>query len=184
MNRWKRLAYYLVINVFVSACTVWTVLSIWERTHPEFAGELPAFSSNETPDPSTILATLSADPTQPRSTAGNVPVAVNPTAAAGAVTIDNIFGTSDLETEKVRIRCTGAEQVNLTGWTLRDEDMNIYTFPQITIFATAQLDIFTAAGEDKPQSIYWGLLEPIWTHGETASLYDAAGNLVATFTVP
>ncbi len=34
MTRWKRLLYYLLINIAVSACTVWVVLSLWERTHP------------------------------------------------------------------------------------------------------------------------------------------------------
>ena len=35
MRHWKRLFYYLIINVLVSACTVLAVLTIWERTHPE-----------------------------------------------------------------------------------------------------------------------------------------------------
>ncbi len=33
--RWKRLFYYLIINVLVSACTVLTVLYAWERWRPE-----------------------------------------------------------------------------------------------------------------------------------------------------
>ncbi|MFQ5615125.1 MAG: LysM peptidoglycan-binding domain-containing protein [Anaerolineales bacterium] len=33
MNRWKRLAYYLLINVGVSACTILTVLFVWERVN-------------------------------------------------------------------------------------------------------------------------------------------------------
>ena len=35
MRNRKRLFYYLIINVFVSACTVVTVLTIWEYTHPQ-----------------------------------------------------------------------------------------------------------------------------------------------------
>ncbi len=35
MRNWKRLFYYLIINVFVSACTVVTVLTIYERINPE-----------------------------------------------------------------------------------------------------------------------------------------------------
>lgn len=35
MRHWKRLFYYLIINVIVSACTVFAVLTYWERTHPE-----------------------------------------------------------------------------------------------------------------------------------------------------
>lgn len=35
MRRWKRLFYYLLINVLVSACTTFTVLLIWDRTHQQ-----------------------------------------------------------------------------------------------------------------------------------------------------
>ena len=31
MDKWKRLIYYLMINVLVSACTVLVVLTIWDR---------------------------------------------------------------------------------------------------------------------------------------------------------
>jgi LysM repeat protein len=35
MRHWKRLLYYLLINVFVSACTVLVVLVLWERIQPQ-----------------------------------------------------------------------------------------------------------------------------------------------------
>jgi LysM repeat protein len=35
MRHWKRLFYYLIINVLVSACTVVTVLILWQRYQPE-----------------------------------------------------------------------------------------------------------------------------------------------------
>jgi hypothetical protein len=38
MKQWKRLIYYLLINVLVSACTTFAVLYIWDRTHPPVAG--------------------------------------------------------------------------------------------------------------------------------------------------
>lgn len=34
MKQWKRLVYYLLINVLVSACTTMAVLYFWDRTHP------------------------------------------------------------------------------------------------------------------------------------------------------
>lgn len=50
MTRWKRLLYYLLINVAVSACTVWVVLSLWERTHPPVIPTSVAISPrNSTP---------------------------------------------------------------------------------------------------------------------------------------
>jgi LysM repeat protein len=34
MKEWKRLIYYLLINILVSACTTVAVLYLWDRTHP------------------------------------------------------------------------------------------------------------------------------------------------------
>ncbi len=34
MKPWKRLLYYLAINVLVSATTTFTVIWLWDRTHP------------------------------------------------------------------------------------------------------------------------------------------------------
>jgi LysM repeat protein len=39
MKEWKRLVYYLFINILVSACTTFAVLYFWDRTHPLQAGE-------------------------------------------------------------------------------------------------------------------------------------------------
>jgi LysM repeat protein len=40
MKPWKRLSFYLMINVVVSALTTWIVISVWDRTHPQ-AGMSP-----------------------------------------------------------------------------------------------------------------------------------------------
>ena len=40
MKGWKRLLYYLMINVLVSACTILTILVVWERTHNTLPGSL------------------------------------------------------------------------------------------------------------------------------------------------
>lgn len=50
MRQFKRLIYYLSINVLVSACTVWAVLSLWERTHPPLANS-PVQSTSTNPIP-------------------------------------------------------------------------------------------------------------------------------------
>lgn len=38
MKQWKRLLFYLLLNVFVSACTTFAVLLAWDRTHPVSGG--------------------------------------------------------------------------------------------------------------------------------------------------
>lgn len=57
MDKWKRLIYYLMINVLVSACTVLVVLTIWDRYNtpqvvdvatPVVASEFPVVSLEPT----------------------------------------------------------------------------------------------------------------------------------------
>jgi hypothetical protein len=60
MRPWKRLIYYLMINVLVSACTVLVVLTIWERRNtPTIPVLLPTqagpASSSGTPISGTLL---------------------------------------------------------------------------------------------------------------------------------
>jgi LysM repeat protein len=40
MKQWKRLIYYLLLNIVVSACTVLAVLFVWDRTHSPLPGGL------------------------------------------------------------------------------------------------------------------------------------------------
>lgn len=49
--QWKRLAYYLLINVIVSVCTTLLVLNIWDRTHR---------SETESLDPVSVLPSAAA----------------------------------------------------------------------------------------------------------------------------
>ena len=38
MKQWKRITFYLLLNVLVSACTTFLVLSLWDRTHSPASG--------------------------------------------------------------------------------------------------------------------------------------------------
>jgi LysM repeat protein len=69
MTRWKRLFYYLIINILVSACTTLAVLYTWERTHPLDAGSfLLAARSLSSPTAPPILATFAASSNTPTTT--------------------------------------------------------------------------------------------------------------------
>ena len=64
MNRWKRLLYYLIINVLVSSCTILTILTIWERTNrPLIETVEPALQSNASTATHRVVATPTVAPT-------------------------------------------------------------------------------------------------------------------------
>ena len=72
----------------------------------------------------------------------------------------------------------------MAGWQLRDEDGNIYTFPQATLYENGQIVINTRVGSDNPLELFWGQAEAVWKSGEVATLYDAAGQVQSTFQIP
>jgi LysM repeat protein len=57
MKGWKRLLYYLMINVLVSACTILTILVAWERTHNTLPGSLISEIRGTDLDPAAASAT-------------------------------------------------------------------------------------------------------------------------------
>lgn len=94
-----------------------------------------------------------------------------------------ITDAGNLSTEKVTIVNLG-EVVDLTGWTLADEQGNVYTFPTLNLFQSGAISIHTALGRDTVTDLYWGQPGSMWQSGETATLKDAQGRVHTTFTTP
>lgn len=204
MTRWKRLFYYLLINVMVSACTVWTVLSIWQMTHENPAFPLNPFAFNlsgVTIPP--VLGTLAAG--HPLQTSANntlqpgnsISSTMQTTPVSGPtrittqalslgklVTITNVFGMGDLATEKVRLEPKGLTGVSLSGWKLTDGGGHTYTFPDLTLYPGGAVDVHSGPGSNDVVSLYWGLDQPIWATGRTVMLLDGQGSVQATFVIP
>jgi LysM repeat protein len=102
----------------------------------------------------------------------------------GQIEIVSVVGLGDLNTERLVIGDAGGGKHALSGWQLHDEDGNIYTFPQATLYENGQIVINSRVGLDNPLELFWGLLESVWESGEIATLYDSAGQLRATYQVP
>ena len=106
-------------------------------------------------------------------------------AGQGEIAVTGITDPGALATESVQIVNNGAERQSLLGWTVRDEDNNAYTFGDVSIFGEgAGILLHSRAGSDSPLELFWGLEEPAWRSGETLTLWDAAGQVVATYVVP
>ena len=111
---------------------------------------------------------------------------VTPAATSGPalVTIREIRSPGSLAAETVVLTNLGGT-VNLAGWTLSDGKDNRYTFPDVTMFADAEVNLRTGAGVNTPSDLYWGESEARWgQRGTVAYLRDAAGKLVSTYRVP
>ena len=163
MNR-RKLVYYLLLNVFISATVTGGILFWYDRNYRAMTQssvqQAAPVSGNSAP-----LSTL------------------NPQTDI-AVKISSVVGAGTLNSEIVVVKFEGEGQLNLASWQLKDEDGNIFKFPQLTLYPNGAVQIHTATGTDTVIDLYWGIGEAVWSSGENARLFDAQGNLRAVYRVP
>lgn len=140
------------------------------------------------PGPSCSIPPTATSPPSPTNTpfaigtfsVTNTPV---PTAVDASVQIVNILNFGDPTSEQVDIENAGEEPVNLQGWTLRDSEGNIYTFPDVLMQPGQRIRVFTRSGNDTPAALFWGQTLPIWGLSEQAVLSDSTDEPQSVFTV-
>ncbi len=152
----RKLVYYLLLNVFVSACVTSGILFWYDRNYrasqPSVQQSAPASTSNPQADI--------------------------------AVKISSVVGAGTLNSEIVVVKYEGTGQLDLASWQLKDENGNIFTFPKMTLYSNGFVQVHTIAGTDSVIDLYWGLGEAVWNSGENARLFDSQGNLKAVYRVP
>jgi hypothetical protein len=119
---------------------------------------------------------------------------VNQNVSAPQVTLDpqadipvelvSVIGAGTLSAEWVVVSYTGEGQINLANWELRDEDKNVFVFPQLVLHQNGAVQIHTASGTNTVIDLYWGENEPVWQSGEEAQLVDPSGTVRAKYKVP
>jgi len=161
----RRLVLYLLLNVFISACVTGSILFWYDRNY----------------------RSVSVSAVQPAAPLVNQPVAAQATLNPQIdipVEIVSVIGAGTLNAEWVVVSYKGDEQINLANWELRDEDRNVFVFPQLILHTNGAVQIHTASGTNTVIDLYWGESDPIWESGEEAQLYDPNGNLRANHKVP
>ena len=162
----RRLISYLLLNVFISACVTGAILFWYDRNYrsvSQSAVQPAAPLANQ--EISAPQATL--DPQE------KIPVE-----------IVSVIGAGTLNAEWVVVTYKGEDQINLANWELRDEDRNVYVFPQLILHTDGAVQIHTASGTNTVIDLYWGESEPVWESGERAQLFDPSGNPRDDYKVP
>lgn len=74
----------------------------------------------------------------------------------------------------------GTEEIDISGWTVRDEANHEYTFPDgTTIGANETLTLYTGSGENSDGDYYWGEASPVWNNGgDTVIVRNENGSVV------
>lgn len=96
------------------------------------------------------------------------------------VTIDGVRRNADaLNDEWVDVTNDGSSDLDLTGWTMENEEGETYTFPDgFTLAAGSTVRVHTGSGTDSSSDLYWGSSMFRWDNdADRCTIYDADGDL-------
>jgi hypothetical protein len=173
-----------------------TGLVIIARATFQSSTYLPLIQNQEatgTPTPTstpTGTITITATPTRTPTITGTLPTStptrtMTPTATLvpGVFIVDIEYApTTHPLDEYVTIRNQFKKFIPMEGWTLRDDNKNVFTFPRYTLTDFASVKVWTKSGVINPENLYWGRTDPVWNdHGDCAYLRDEEGDLVDSF---
>lgn len=206
MGEWRRLFYYLLLNVLVSAIATLAVLIVWEKTRSSDLGITQILFPEQSQTPYATMALPAEEKTQQEAADQSAPPAPAASSApeqtsaapqeAGATTppqpvadakiiIDSVIGAGDLASEKVLVKSApGSGDVSLAYWRLRGDKDQEYTFPQLILHANGAVYVFSKQGSDGVFDLYWNRSEAAWQPGSVVSLIDPDGNVQATYSIP
>lgn len=159
----RKLFYYLLLNIFVSATVTGGILFWYDRN---YRASLPAVAQS-------APVSGEAAPASPLNPQTDI-----------AIKISSVVGAGTLTSEIVVVKFEGEGQLDLASWQLKDENGNIFTFPKLTLYPNGAVQVHTVSGTDTVIDLYWGLGDAVWNSGENARLFDAQGNLRAVYRVP
>ena len=100
------------------------------------------------------------------------------------VIIRTIVGAGNLDVEYVEIFNQSEGPVDLSGWQLKDENENTFTFPTLILNSEGSIKVLSKQGTNTVIELYWQADSPIWQSGELANLTDAGGTSIATYSIP
>lgn len=163
----RRLILYLLLNVFVSACVTGGILYWYHQNYRS----------------TSVSIVQPALPAQVQSGSSAPSVSFDPNVDI-PVEIVSIVGAGTVNAEWVIVRNAGTEPLNLASWQLKDENRNVFTFPNLTLNTGGAVQIHTISGTNTVIDLYWGMNNPVWGSGEEAQLLDPSGNVRAVYTVP
>ena len=162
----RRLLLYLLLNVAISVCVTSAILFWYDRNYRSV--------SQSAVQPASLLDSQNMA----------VPQATLDPEVEIPVEIVSVIGAGTLSAEWVVVSYTGEDQINLASWELRDEDKNVFIFPQLVLHPNGAVQIHTVSGTNTVIDLYWGKNDPVWQSGEEAQLFDPSGNVRAKYKVP
>jgi len=178
----KTIKWLSVILLLISITSATLVRAAWE--HTVFVPIILLQPTNTvTPTPTqSVTPTTTATPTRtgtvyPTATRTRTPTT---TPKAGVYILEIYYNPpSSPLNEYVSIKNLSGKAVVMTGWTLRDESGNKYTFPVFTLGYLATVKVWTKSGTNDSSNLYWNSPVEIWNnHGDCAYLRNEKNDKV------
>ena len=88
------------------------------------------------------------------------------------------------EQEWVCFRNAGGSEVDMSGWTMKDEYGWTYTFPAFVLSPGSKVRVVTGCGTNSADALFWCYekASAVWNNtGDTVYLYDASGDLITSY---
>ena len=194
MQPWKRLLFYLLLNVVVSALTALVVLLIWDSVRMPRPSESHLLAPGLGASTTVVIPGISAATQQSvitgqtEGTSAAAQVNANPPQAASQdtqVVISSVVAAGDLVAERVVVKRIGGEgELSLANWSLKCEGGPVYTFPQLVLYKDGAVNVHTVAGTDTVVDLYWGVSQAAWRPGSSVTLLDPQGKVQSIYKVP
>jgi len=170
---------FIILNIVLSAATMLLVMWLWDRANPGPSAVTDGAFTN-----------TGSEAASQTATASDIEAGVNTEQSQDLLTEDlevsivTIVAPGNVDLEYVEIRNQSEGAVDISGWQLRDEDENVFTFPTIILNNSGAIKILSQKGIDTVIELYWQSENPIWESGETAQLMDDNGNIIASYSIP
>ena len=168
MKFWKQTLPFLLLNILISAVTVFAVIYF-------FGPKIMAWAQ--------ARAGLTAAP----APTDNNPDIVAPTPVIPLelnLLIEGVFGAGDLQTEYILIKNQGKATANLLNWSLQGKRGQNYTFPDLRLAQNGTVKLFSKEGTDSVLELYINSGASLWQKGDILTLKDTSGKIQTSFQVP
>lgn len=171
MKFWKKTFPFLILNIVVSATTMFTVLSIWQHRNPSAVSQ------------ATITPIASAELKQGTV---EVPAPTNKPEVEpeGSLSIEGVFGAGDLNVEYILIRNKSEGSVDLTNWSISGSDGNRFVFSLLNLNKNGAVRLYSKHGTNTVIELYWNSDQALWESGDHIYLIDGSGQQHASWLVP
>ena len=168
MKFWKQTLPFLLLNILISAATVFAVIYF-------FGPKILAFAEARLGLPAVAAPGAT-------STNGNSPTQATP--LEFNLLIGGVFGAGDLQTEYVLIKNQGKATANLLNWTLQGKRGQSYNFPDLRLVQNGTVKLFSKEGPDTVLELFIKSGVPLWQKADILTLKDANGKIQTSFQVP